>query len=233
MKTAQQQPYIYAYLGLALVHLGLLLINSHGVFISLTKQSLMITLFLHYLSQTYKIQYTVIIALIFAFLGDLFLLEIWNEPIFFLLGLGSFLIMQGLYISIFWQLKRGQKGLIENNLIWLLPPIIGLLPLFIVVLPRVSAELIIPIIFYAFSLLLTMLTALNLQNWGLKYAVQKILWGSITFAISDTLIAINKFVMTIPYASFLIMLTYILAQGFIITGILQATSTDSPQKYPN
>lgn len=226
MKTNQQPPYIYVYLCLTLIHLGFLLINAHGILISLTKQGLMTTLLLHYLSQAYKIQYSVVVALIFAFLGDFFLLEIWDEPNFFLLGLGSFLIMQGLYISIFWQLKRGQKGLVESNLVWLLPPVVGLLPLFVVVLPRVSPELIVPIIFYALSLLLTMLTALNLQNQKRKHAVQKILWGSIAFAVSDTLIAINKFVTTVPYASFLIMLTYILAQGFIITGILQATSAE-------
>jgi uncharacterized membrane protein YhhN len=45
--------------------------------------------------------------------------------------------------------------------------------------------------------------------------------GAVLFMISDSLLAINKFMNPLPQASLFIMLTYIAAQYLIVEGILR------------
>jgi uncharacterized membrane protein YhhN len=45
--------------------------------------------------------------------------------------------------------------------------------------------------------------------------------GAFTFVVSDSLIAINKFVAPLTNANLLIMLTYCLAQIWIVIGTIQ------------
>lgn len=55
------------------------------------------------------------------------------------------------------------------------------------------------------------------KNPGNKY----IFIGAIAFAISDSILAMNKFYAPIERNSFLIMLTYLVAQYLIVVGILK------------
>ena len=44
-------------------------------------------------------------------------------------------------------------------------------------------------------------------------------WGSVSFMLSDTLLAIDKFVSPLPYAGLWVLATYYLAQGLIVRGV--------------
>jgi uncharacterized membrane protein YhhN len=44
-------------------------------------------------------------------------------------------------------------------------------------------------------------------------------WGSVSFMLSDTLLAIDKFVSPLPYAGLWVLATYYLAQGLILRGV--------------
>jgi uncharacterized membrane protein YhhN len=47
-------------------------------------------------------------------------------------------------------------------------------------------------------------------------------WGSVLFMLSDTLLAVDKFVSPMPVAGLWVLTTYYLAQGFIVQGRLSA-----------
>ena len=47
-----------------------------------------------------------------------------------------------------------------------------------------------------------------------------------TFALSDSLIAIDKFIQPLPYASVAIMVTYYLAQYMIVSGMIKPEDKD-------
>ena len=44
-------------------------------------------------------------------------------------------------------------------------------------------------------------------------------WGSVSFMLSDTLLALDKFVSPLPYAGLWVLATYYLAQGLIVRGV--------------
>jgi uncharacterized membrane protein YhhN len=58
---------------------------------------------------------------------------------------------------------------------------------------------------------------LSWEKPGNKY----VFVGAISFVVSDSLLAINKFYEPIERSSFLIMLTYLVAQYLIVVGILK------------
>jgi uncharacterized membrane protein YhhN len=47
------------------------------------------------------------------------------------------------------------------------------------------------------------------------------LYGAISFIVSDSIIAINKFMMPVPAADYIIMITYYLALFLIVFGFLR------------
>jgi uncharacterized membrane protein YhhN len=47
-------------------------------------------------------------------------------------------------------------------------------------------------------------------------------WGSVLFMLSDTLLAVDKFVSPLPVAGLWVLATYYLAQGFIVQGRLSS-----------
>ncbi|MES2794478.1 MAG: lysoplasmalogenase, partial [Bacteroidota bacterium] len=78
-------------------------------------------------------------------------------------------------------------------------------------------DLKIPVVLYFMAILTMVLSALTLWN---SHSYGKIVFhGALLFMVSDSLIAINKFQFAVPFAGFLIMSTYILAQWFIVDGI--------------
>ena len=62
------------------------------------------------------------------------------------------------------------------------------------------------------------------QAWGrakhlFSAASLWVAWGSVSFMLSDTLLALDKFVSPLPYAGLWVLATYYLAQGLIVRGI--------------
>lgn len=76
-------------------------------------------------------------------------------------------------------------------------------------------ELKLPVIVYAITICAMLIAALHIRANNF-FAI-----GAILFVISDSILAVNKFYMPFALASFLIMLTYGLAQAFIILGVVK------------
>lgn len=185
---------------------------------TLTKPLLMPMLLLFVFSQSHIIiRNKLIFILIFAWLGDIFLLIPGNSPLYFQLGLGSFLIMQIGYIRLF--SSQSSAGFF-NLRQWFSWPII---PVFMYVvgflaflLPIIPSGLYIPVGLYALALG-AMLYAAFLRKMDSSYYF--ILIGAIFFIISDSLLALAKFYYSFSGNSIMIMGTYIPAQLLLILGL--------------
>jgi uncharacterized membrane protein YhhN len=90
-------------------------------------------------------------------------------------------------------------------------------------------DLKIPVIVYALVLSGMLITAWHAFDFNNQTDGRWIITGAACFVLSDSLLAINKFYSSFTFAGILIMLTYALAQLFIVSGVIKFTrSTDKP-----
>ena len=146
-----------------------------------------------------------LLALFFSGCGDLLLaFDV------FIFGVAAFLIAQLSYAVLFghhWQGIHSRWPLsvllimYMLSMVWLLIPNLGNLQF--------------PVMVYLLAIAAMGLMALHSSlpmRWGVL--------GAIMFIISDSFIAINKFVNPLPYESYWIMSTYYAAQFMMVTGLL-------------
>lgn len=153
------------------------------------------------------------LALVFSWGGDLALM--YED--YFLLGVGSFLLTQLMYIVIFikgfskpFKISWAKTGLVA---------VYGCV-LFYFLLPN-AGELIIPIFVYGLTLLTMVATALMRDQDSPDRSYLLVAIGSVFFLLSDSMIALDKFVTDIPLGDILIMATYLIAQYLIVEGLLR------------
>ena len=173
------------------------------------KPLIMISLILLYLASSEKRNSLYLAALVFSFLGDVFLLD---KNDFFLFGVGAFLIAQLFYIVL---VRRNSPDLGQRSLLMAAPPFIVYLILLMSLLMPGLGILKYPVLVYGMVISVFGITALQNQITRRNASSGILLVGAVLFIVSDSLIAINKFVephMVYPVA---IMLTYVLAQYFI------------------
>ena len=138
-------------------------------------------------------------TLLFAWLGDVFLLLPGNSALYFQLGLGSFLVMQFAYIRQFIQLGALRKSY------FLIPVLIYVIGFLGFLYPHLPNALVPPVIVYALALGSMLYFAFQISHASLRL-------GAFLFVVSDSLLAFGKFYLEYPWNSFAVMSTYILAQ---------------------
>ena len=152
------------------------------------------------------------VTAIFALLGDVFLLIPGDNPLYFQLGLGSFLIMQLSYIRLFVR-QTEDKAWIPAHARQPLAGVIIYVFLFLAFLnPYLADGMKIPVTLYAFALGSMLYFAIRLKN-------QLIVWGAFLFVVSDSVLAFGKFYYSFPGISTVVMLTYILAQLLLMSAL--------------
>ncbi len=180
------------------------------------KPLLMITLLLYFVSssRTYPAwRYPVILALVFSWAGDVFLIR----GDWFVAGLASFLLAHVFYI-IAYQKTGAAAGKLQPldilkfavygiGLIWLIYPGLG--------------NLKIPVFVYALVLLGMGVWAHKRRGGTNPASFKLVAAGAILFALSDGLIAVNKFAFTIPAERILVMSIYMTAQYLIVRGLIR------------
>lgn len=188
----------------------------------ITKPMLMLLLFLYVLTHIeLSSKNNILIALIFAWLGDVFLMIPGSDPLFFQLGLGSFLVMQIAYIYLFLKQSSFLSFLSVKYLALTLVPVILYVSLFLnFLLPYLVEDLRIPVILYALALGSMMYFSLQRILSASQNNFWLVLIGALLFVISDSLLAFAKFYYSFPLNSFLVMLTYILSQLLLIKGLV-------------
>ena len=163
---------------------------------------------LYYIAATERNKWYVL-ALFFSFLGDVFLLD---KNGYFLLGIGSFLITQILFIKII----ISQLRKVANHQIFIsaLPFTVYFIVLILIVKDNLN-ELLTPVIIYGITISVFGMVSLLYYLINKTKKSQLLLVGAILFIASDSMIALNKFHEPKFMYPVAIMITYILAQYLI------------------
>ncbi len=159
------------------------------------------------------------LGMVFCSAGDVFL-DLDREK-FFVFGLASFLVGHLFFIDSFARrMKLNQNALFPVAFYLLFSIAMG----FLLFNKIEDKNMIIPVFLYL-GVIFMMATVATLRTWR----TNRVVLGAVTFMLSDTLIALDKFVypfpdislpgnLTVSAASLSIMLTYYLAQYWITKG---------------
>lgn len=160
------------------------------------------------------------LGLVFSLLGDVFLML---PGVYFLAGMGAFALAH-----VFTIIGFNQTELIPN--LWVVLPLLAIAGAFIWLTGRVrdglktrdEAQMIVPVMAYAVILSLMFLAAVSTlfrPDWPFQAAILASLGGGLFF-LSDSILAYNRFVRSLPHGDILVMTTYHLAQLCIATAAL-------------
>lgn len=201
----------------AIVHL-LAKFFGHAFVDQLTKPLLLPLLILFFIQTTSaypsRLRLFFISALFFSWLGDIVLMFSDEKELFFILGLAFFLLTQLFYAIVFFSLV--EKGSLTLRVLAaaIIPFATFGIFLLMKLLPHLGA-LFVPVIIYASAITLMGIAAtLTFKSIRMEHCLM-LVSGSVFFIVSDSLLAVNKFLAPVPYSGFWVMLTYIIAQGVI------------------
>lgn len=165
-----------------------------------------------------KIKKWIFFALFFSWAGDILLMFVPTNDNFFLLGLASFLIAHIFYIVFFHHVRVKEN--IQSNL-WLLIVVVVYYVVLITWLSPYLDDMKLPVRIYGVVISVMLMLAMHMLSLKNKIAGNWMMWGAVLFVISDSVLAINKFYQPFEVGNVIIMLTYGLAQLFIVTGAIR------------
>ncbi|HQV56298.1 MAG: lysoplasmalogenase [Chitinophagaceae bacterium] len=157
----------------------------------------------------------IVFALIFSWIGDVLLMFQDKKDIFFLLGLSSFLLAHIFYIIYFH--KARLRDNVKSNP-WLLVIVVVYYAALISFLSPYLGDMKLPVRIYGIVISFMFMLALHMFFIKNKSAGKWMMIGALLFVLSDSLLAIDRFYQTFEFAGILIILTYALAQFFIVKG---------------
>ena len=163
-----------------------------------------------------------LMALIFSWLGDVFLMYESISSNYFIIGLASFLTAHFLYSIVFF---RHRNTPVPSNfwVVFILLLLYGSI-LFYLLKAQLGA-LLVPVILYVIMILMMALLAYGRKGKVNQQSYTWVFIGALFFIASDSFLAIDKFLVTVPYGHFLVMVTYAIAQFLITEGILNQDET--------
>ena len=189
------------------------------------KPLLMIALLIYFWDQsdqrkTEKWVSLVTLGLAFSWVGDIMLLFTFKHFMFFFAGLTAFLAAHIVFIFAYKKATYHDK----LNFHWSFFPLViaaYLALMAYLILPYIDSIIQVPVTIYALVLALTLVVAWYRKNQTNADSFQLVVLGAALFVISDSILAINRFSHTIPYAGVAVMSTYIIAQWLIVNGLLK------------
>lgn len=212
---------LYIFISYSIFYLAMIALNQEEIARYLKPFLLPLLVVAVCLSEKFKTKTLLLTALTFSWIGDVILLFADKGEIYFILGLVAFLVSHVFYIVLF--SKQTISKTISNKLSFIAS--IGLILLYffgmITTLGPKLGSLTVPVEIYAIVISSMLFFALKGSFQWNTIPYQAVLIGALFFIASDSILAFNKFYEPIPYASFLIMITYLAAQFCIVWGILK------------
>jgi uncharacterized membrane protein YhhN len=188
----------------------------------ITKPMIVVALACYFLSQANKnaqgFKKWILAALFFSWVGDVLLLFEPEDQMFFLLGLSTFLLAHIFYIIFFHQVRVKEK--IRGNG-WLLLIVVVYYAALMSLLSPYLRDMKLPVRIYGIVISFMFMLAMHMLFIKNKIAGRWMMAGALLFVISDSVLAINKFYYSYELAGPVIMLTYGLAQLFIVEGAIK------------
>ncbi|MFK8102955.1 MAG: lysoplasmalogenase [Saprospiraceae bacterium] len=205
------------------------------VLVFLTKPLLLTILSIYFYQHTKSVSSSfrnlMLAGFLFSVAGDSFLMFVESNPqqqIFFLLGLGSFLITHLCYGIAFYRFPSTARGWVARHPWILLVFLTYLIGNSLFLWSALPVPLRLPVIVYSSCIMLMTVTALNLAGKIPKAIFQILFLGVLLFVFSDTMIGLHKFksaTITLPYPRLLIMIPYLLGQYFIVRAAIQMNNS--------
>jgi uncharacterized membrane protein YhhN len=191
--------------------------------VAVTKAMLMPTLmvlcYVFYKESQNKTLKIIFGALVFSYLGDLFLLENFRFENSFLLGLSAFLITHILYLRAFLTFKVSwEKIAIKFSLFLGLILVLWAISIYWLLYPHLNV-LKIPVAIYIVAIFCMASAALTRKTVVNNTSFWQVFSGAVLFMISDMILALDKFYTALFQASLFIMMSYFVAQYLIVVGI--------------
>ena len=157
-----------------------------------------------------------LLALTLSLLGDVLLMLDEKNPNFFVAGLGSFLVAHIMYTMVF--LKKSKA----DRRIWLFLLVLAIYGLGLFYFIKDSLGLmLIPVLCYIIAIFSMVTAAYSRRGRVSRPSFYLVIIGAILFLLSDSMIAIDKFLHPFSFSNIGIMLTYGIAQFLIVLGILK------------
>jgi uncharacterized membrane protein YhhN len=160
-----------------------------------------------------------LVALVFSFLGDVFLMI---PADLFLWGLGSFLVGHVAYIVAFWSGPSGARRprVLPPGTIALTFPIHLYAAGIVAFLLPYLGDFTVPVLVYMAVIVIMGLSSVFRRGRVSPRSFWPVYAGAISFIVSDSVIALDRFVAPVPYRGVLVMGAYLLAQCWITRGLL-------------
>jgi len=198
--------------------------------IIVSKTLIMLSLIGYYMGEVRKRNGHFLRALFFCWAGDILLLKQADAEIFFMLGLLAFLFGHLLYILSYRELRWKDGGLQRAQKLRVSFPVALVGTTLILVLLPYLDSLMIPVIGYAVVLMGMVMAAFFRYGRTGPDSFWLVAAGAISFMISDSILAINKFHTAFAYAGPLTMLTYISGQYLIVEGVIRHSANVNSAK---
>lgn len=187
------------------------------------KPLIMITLGAYYIINAKHRSPVVLLAIFFSLAGDVLLMFETSHELFFIFGLLAFLTSHVFYIFSY----RQHQWVASHDALQGIQKIRASFPIvlagtgLIIVLYPVLGPLRFPVMVYALVLIVMVLNALFRYGRTEAMSFRMVFFGALLFMLSDSLLAINKFLVPVPNGTSWIMLTYMVAQYWIVLGLVQ------------
>ncbi|MGD9327400.1 MAG: lysoplasmalogenase [Cyclobacteriaceae bacterium] len=162
------------------------------------------------------------LAILFSFFGDVLLIFMDQGEIWFSTGLAAFLLAQVFY-SITYRHYRYEKSNVSGKAIKMVYSLIIIayaIILWINLYPHLG-DMLLPVTLYTLTILVMVIMAIFRDNRTSRLSFYLVFSGAVIFLVSDSMIAINKFMVPVPYERLLVISTYMIAQFLIISGLAE------------
>lgn len=162
--------------------------------------------------------YLMLGTLFCSLLGDIFLLLETRSGLFFTLGLASFLMAHVLFALVFIQKWKAET---PRNFWWIVLSLFSYGGLLFYILKDSLGPLKVPVVLYILGILAMVITAFRRKGNVPQPSFSLVFIGALFFVLSDSVLAIDKFIVAIPLSHIMIMGTYATAQYLITIGVLK------------
>lgn len=218
--------FIFLFWTNALIHVFSIILDLN-LFILITKPLIMPILALVFFFKTRDVERQVpvsylYLAMLFSFLGDVLLMFMDQGEIWFITGLASFLIAQVFYVITYRQYRYKGSNVAGQGkrMIYSFIVIAYTVILWISLFPHLG-EMLLPVTLYTLTIFMMVIMAIFRYNRTSSLSFYLVFSGAVIFLLSDSMIAINKFMVPVLYERILVISTYMIAQFLIIIGLAE------------
>lgn len=174
-----------------------------------------------------RLKRSLVLALLLSWAGDVLLTQ--SGEVFFMAGLSAFLLAHITYVYAYGYSSANYPLKVVWRRWWYWVPIVGYgFSFYAWLFPKIGPDLHVAVGAYSLVLVSMLLAAAGRGKYTHPTSFIFVGIGATLFVVSDSLIAVNRFVEPLQNGQLQIMLTYILGQWLITEGLLRHPSPVDP-----